>query len=132
MESWSIGEVARRADIQPSAIRYYESVGLLPKPRRWNGRRVYDASVLPRLALVRLSQAAGFSISEIRTLLHGFSKKTPPSRRWQQLAERKRAEIREQISRAREMERVLDKLLGCECPTLEDCGSAVNRAGRAR
>lgn len=126
MASWSIGEVARRAGLRPSAIRYYESVGLLPRPPRWNGRRRYDDSVLPRLALVRLAQQAGFSIAEIRTLLHGFSRRTPPSQRWQTLAERKRAEIREQVRRARAMERVLDRLLACECPTLDDCGRAVS------
>ena len=99
-------------------------------PRR-NGRRVYDASILERLALIQLSQQAGFTIAEIRTLLHGFSPRTPASRRWRVLAERKLEEVREQAARARSMERVLKRLLDCECPTLEDCGRALarNRAG---
>ena len=50
----SIGEVAQRAGIQTSAIRYYESEGLLPAPERLNGRRKYDATVLQRLALIQL------------------------------------------------------------------------------
>lgn len=130
MADWSIGELGRRAGVAPSAIRYYESVGLLPRAPRRSGQRRYDAAALPRLALVRLAQEAGFSIAEIRTLLHGFSSSTPPSRRWQQLATRKREELRARIARARAMERVLVRLLACECPTLDDCGRAV--AGRAR
>src|SRR5215203_3264259 len=79
----SIGQVARRAGVKPSALRYYEGVGLLPPPERANGRRRYDGEVLrkvlDRLAVVRVAQQAGFTISEIRTLLDGFSEDTPPS-----------------------------------------------------
>lgn len=129
-EAFGIGEAARRARLKPSALRYYESVGLLPRAQRRSGRRVYDEAVLSRLALIELAQAAGFSIAEIRTLLHGFRTGTPPSRRWRALAERKREEIRAQVARARRMERVLDRLLACACPTLDDCGGDVVRRRR--
>ena len=93
MESMSIGQVASRAGVRPSALRYYEGVGLLPPPERENGRRCYDGEVLrevlDRLAVVRVAQQAGFTISEIRTLLDGFSEDTPPSERWRVLAEEK-------------------------------------------
>ena len=121
-----IGEVARRFGLQTSAIRYYEAAGVLPKPQRLNGRRVYDRSVLEWLALIRLAQGAGFTISEVRTLMHGFGRQTPPSTRWNTLASRKLEEIREQIRQAKHMERVLKRLLACHCPTLQDCGSAVS------
>lgn len=51
----AIGEVAGRAGLRASAIRYYEEQGLLPRPRRRSGKRVYDVSVLDRLALIELS-----------------------------------------------------------------------------
>ncbi len=121
----SIGEIARRAGLQASAIRYYETAGVLPKPRRVNGRRVYDRSVLAWLSLISLAQGAGFTISEIRTLIHGFGKRTPPSKRWNALASRKLKEIREQVRQAKRMELVLKRLLKCHCPTLQDCGRAV-------
>lgn len=129
--SWSIGELARRAGLQPSAIRYYESEGLLPEPRRWNGRRIYDASALEWLSVVRLAQAAGFSIAEIHTLMHGFARGTPASRRWRALAERKLDEIRQRIAVAQAMERVLGTLLDCECPTLQVCAGAMAEGGCA-
>ena len=86
----TIGEVARRAGVRPSKLRYYEGIGMLPSPERANGRRRYDAEVLrevlDRLAIVRVAQQAGFTISEVRTLLDGFSEDTPPSERWRVLA----------------------------------------------
>lgn len=69
MEDLSIGEVARRAGIQPSALRYYESIGLMPAPRRVSGRRRYDESAVRMLKIVQLAQSAGFSIAEIQVLL---------------------------------------------------------------
>jgi MerR family transcriptional regulator, redox-sensitive transcriptional activator SoxR len=72
-----IGAVASRAGVRPSALRYYERIGLLPTPERENGQRRYDGEVLrevlDRLAVVRVAQQAGFTISEIRPLLDGFS-----------------------------------------------------------
>ena len=75
----SIGEVARHARVQPSAIRYYESLGLLPVPPRTGGKRRYDESVLDWLALVTLARQAGFTIAEIRELLAGFEPDTLPA-----------------------------------------------------
>ena len=125
MDGWSIGEVGRRAGLRTSAIRYYESVGLLPRPQRARGRRVYDASVLERLAVVELARRAGFTIAETKTLLHGFSRKTPPSARWRQLTARKIEEIDARIVEAQQMRQVLEILRTCQCPTLEECGRAL-------
>ena len=93
MEPWSIGGVAQRFGVQPAAMRYYESVGVLPPPRRANGRRRYAPDVLSRLAVVRMAQAAGITIAEIKTRFHGFAEETAPSTRWRTLAERKIEEI---------------------------------------
>ena len=125
MESMSIGEVARRAGVRPSALRYYEGVGVLPAPERENGRRRYDGEVLrevlDRMAVVRVAQQAGFTISEIRTLLNGFSEETPPSERWRLLAEEKLPEVEALVKRALGMRAVLERGLRCECLRLEDC-----------
>ena len=95
MDELSIGEVARRAGISTSAIRYYEGEGLLPRPRRRSGRRVYGPEVMVRLRLVELAKQAGFTIPEIRRLLGGFARGTPPGQRWRALADRKLAELDE-------------------------------------
>src|SRR5215204_5217121 len=110
----SIGEVARRAGVRPSALRYYERVGgLLPPPERENGRRRYDGEVLrevlDRLAVVRVAQQAGFTISEIRTLLDGFAEDTLPSERWRLLAEEKLPEVEALVKRALGMKDLLER-----------------------
>ena len=56
MQGMAIGEIAAKAGIRPSAVRFYESVGLLPVPRRVNRQRRYDPAVLERLALIQLAQ----------------------------------------------------------------------------
>jgi MerR family redox-sensitive transcriptional activator SoxR len=118
---WSIGEVAERSGLRPSAIRYYERIGLLPKPERTNGWRRYDATVLERLAAIDLAQRAGFSLAEIRTLMTGFSEETPPSERWRRLATKKLPEVEAQIRRAEGMKQLLELGLECDCLRLEDC-----------
>ncbi len=120
-----IGEVAKRAGLKTSAIRYYESEGLLPKPLRRSGQRVYDGSILDRLALIDLAKAAGFSVAEIKHLIQGFSRRTPPGARWRALAERKSQELDEAIARAQHMKQVLAMVTKCECPTFDDCVVAM-------
>lgn len=125
VEGMSIGEVAIRAGIRPFALRYYEGVGLLPAPERVNGRRCYDGEVLrdvlDRLTVVRVAQQAGFTVTEIKTLLDGFSDDTPPSERWRVLAREKLTEVEALVERALGMKRLLERGLRCECLRLEDC-----------
>jgi MerR family redox-sensitive transcriptional activator SoxR len=127
MEELTIGEVARRAGMRTSALRYYESIGLLPAPRRVNGRRRYDASVIELLGVIHLAQQAGFTMAEIQTLFHGFGFETPPVERWRPLAERKLGEVQALIARAQHMQRILEDLLRCGCLRLEECGIDVSR-----
>jgi MerR family redox-sensitive transcriptional activator SoxR len=130
MAELGIGEVARRAGIAPSALRYYENEGLIPRPERRNGRRVYGREVLERLALIDLAKRGGFTIAEIKRLLRGFARRTPPGERWRALAERKRKELDERISEARRMKAVLEVVARCACPTLDDCSRAMAKGRR--
>ena len=84
----SIGEVAKRTGVAASALRYYEREGLIPKAERSGGKRVYAIDILDRLALIGVAKAAGFSIAEVKTLLSGFARRTPPGRRWRTLRRR--------------------------------------------
>jgi MerR family transcriptional regulator, redox-sensitive transcriptional activator SoxR len=121
MEELAIGEVARRAGIQASALRYYESIGLMPAPKRVNGRRRYNERTIQLLRVVQLAQHAGFTVAEIQTLLHGFAPETPPAARWQPLARQKLLELDALIARAQQMKRVLETGLNCGCLQIEDC-----------
>jgi len=69
MSGMSIGEAARKSGLRPSAIRYYEKLGLLAKATRVNGRRRYDDQILRRLAIVRFARHVGFTLTETKLLL---------------------------------------------------------------
>lgn len=121
MAEYRIGQVAKQMGIATSAIRYYESAGLLPEPPRSSGHRVYDSRVLDRLRLIETAKRAGFSISEIKRLLAGVSKGKPPGPRWRALTERKLADLDARIAEAERMKEVLATIRACACPTFEDC-----------
>ena len=117
----TIGEVARRAGVRSSAIRYYESVQVLPTPQRVNGRRRYDVGVLRRLAVIQLAQEAGFNMSQIRLLFNNPEGDAALATRWQAYAHRKLAEVDALIAQAQSMKRLLEDGLRCGCPNLDDC-----------
>ena len=122
MTNLTIGEVARKAGLQTSAIRYYEKVGLLPKTQRIGGQRRYEISVLNYLEVINVAKRAGFRMDEIRHLFHGFGRGIPAFHRWQVLAQRKITEMDDLIARARKMKLLLQKADRCKCFDLEDCG----------
>lgn len=121
MQEWTIGEVARRTNLRPSTLRYYEQIGLLPIAKRVQGRRMYDRVVVQQLVLIKGAQHAGFTLAEIQTLVHGFTVSTPPSARWRALAHPKLAEIEAQITRLHAMQQLLEAGLQCTCTTLDEC-----------
>jgi len=116
----SIGEVAARAGIKASSIRYYESLGVLPAPERVSGQRRYEPGVLGRLTVIAVAQEAGFSLAEIRELLEG-SDSGRPSERLQTLARSKLPEVESLIVRAEAMKGWLEAASDCECATLDIC-----------
>jgi MerR family redox-sensitive transcriptional activator SoxR len=117
----TIGEVADQAGLRTSAVRYYESVGLLPASKRVNGRRVFGPEIVRLLHTVRFAQQAGFTVAEIRTLFHGFGANVPPSTRWRQMADRKLAELDALVARAERMRQALRAAMQCGCLRIEDC-----------
>jgi MerR family transcriptional regulator, redox-sensitive transcriptional activator SoxR len=122
MESMAIGEVARLTGMAQSAIRYYEAQGLLSNPgRSGGGWRAFEPGVVDKLKVIRMARDLGFSLDDIRTLLNGFSPDTPPSERWQHLAQRKLPEVDALIQRASAMKRLLEKGLRCDCLSIQDC-----------
>ncbi len=120
-----IGEVAQRAGLATSAIRYYERDGLIPVADRRGNARVYGPDIFDRLALIELAKSAGFTVAETRQLVSGVSRRTPPGPRWRARAEKKLEEVEARIAQAERMRVVLHMLMRCECPTFEDCTSAA-------
>jgi MerR family redox-sensitive transcriptional activator SoxR len=130
MADLSIGEVAARAGLRTSAIRYYEKIGLLPRPLRKNGRRRYDSAVLERLAIVCFAKRVGFSITELKTLLGGAIGRPPPER-WRKLAHEKTTQIEQLIADATAVRRMLLDTLDKKCPKLVERGRSLSAGGTA-
>jgi MerR family redox-sensitive transcriptional activator SoxR len=122
-----IGELSRRTGITPSAIRFYEEKGLIPRAPRVSGRRDFNDRSLAHIVVVQLAKDAGFTLAEIRQLVTEFG-----ANRWRRLAERKLGDVLVAAERLRAMTLLLEKLLKCKCPDIDFCGRAVARTARSR
>jgi len=117
----SIGEVAERAEVNVSAIRYYERNGLLPEPERESGQRRYTDETIRRLGTIDVAKQAGFSLAEIRTLLDSTDAGAPAHEQLRALAERKLPEVEALIERAEAMRGWLSAATACGCESLDAC-----------
>jgi MerR family redox-sensitive transcriptional activator SoxR len=124
MPDLSIGEVARRAGLRTSALRYYEKIGLLPRPPRVGGQRRYDPHILDRLAIVRLGQYVGLRITEIKWLLNDVPGRPPPER-WRELARDRLIQVDALIAEAKSIRRLLQMTLDHKCPKLIEHGISL-------
>jgi MerR family transcriptional regulator, redox-sensitive transcriptional activator SoxR len=128
----SIGQVAERAGLNASAIRYYERAGLLPEPERTGGQRRYTDETLRRLEVIDISKRAGFTLDEVRLLLATSDAGEPLHPRLRALAERKLPEVDALIARAEAMRAWLAKARECHCSSLELCALFERDARAAR
>jgi MerR family redox-sensitive transcriptional activator SoxR len=120
--------LAQLADIRPSAIRYYERLGLLPAPHRQSGRRDYDPDAIAQLAVVQFALSTGFTLRDTKQLVRGFSGNTPAGSRWRTLAATKTKELDALIARATAMKALLERIsTNCHCDTLIECGHGLAR-----
>lgn len=118
----SIGDVARRSGLAPSAIRYYESLGLIASTRTPGDRRRYTRAVLRRLAVIRSAQNVGLGLDEVAAAFEGLPPDAAPTKaQWARLSARWRQQLDERI---RALEAVRDQLascIGCGCLSMRQC-----------
>ena len=116
----TIGQVAAATRVRSSAIRYYETAGLLPRPVRVSGKRRYDNDAIDRLLLIRFCRRLGFRLSEVRSVLADGGRQ---SRRavWRRQVDARLVEVRSLIRAAKGVERVLRESRDCDCVTLSSC-----------
>jgi MerR family redox-sensitive transcriptional activator SoxR len=124
MPDLSIGEVARRAGLRTSAIRYYEKVGLLPRAPRVSRQRRYEPQVLDRLAVVRFAQFVGLRLSEIKWLLNDVPGRPPPER-WRRLARQRLTQLDALMVEVGTIRELLQMTLDHKCPKLVEHGSCL-------
>jgi len=121
----TISEVASQIGLRPSAIRYYEQIGILPPAQRVSGQRRYDVTVLHRLIVIQRARQTGFTLGEIKELFFWFRAGTPPSVRWQKLKRRKIVELDAMLEHIQTMRAVVEQQGTCRCTALEECGKKM-------
>ena len=118
----TIGELAERSGVAPSALRYYEAQGLITAVRTSGNQRRFERVTLRRVAFIRSAQRVGLSLEEITEALSTLpGGRTPTTADWTRLSQNWRSRINEQIDR---LERLRDKLvrrIGCGCLSLQRC-----------
>jgi MerR family transcriptional regulator, redox-sensitive transcriptional activator SoxR len=117
----TIGEVARRAGLATSSIRYYERIGLLPKPEREGGQRRYDADVLGKLGFIGVAQSAGFKLREIKELISAVDGKDGLGEQMRSLSSQKLDEVEALLERTKAMKGWLQVAKQCGCATPAEC-----------
>ncbi len=118
----TVGEVAARAGVATSALRFYEANGLIVSDRTSAGHRRYHADVLRRVGFIKVAQRVGLSLGEIHAALDSLpSKRTPNRRDWSKLAASWQPMLDERIALLESMRDKLDGCIGCGCLSLDTC-----------
>src|SRR5690606_38475171 len=117
----TISQVAGKAGMRPSTLRYYERIGLVPAPPRISGRRRYDASILQRLTIIQTAQRAGFTLDEIRLLFDEILADAASRTQWHSLIQRKLREINTLLLNVQSMKSLLEDIVECSDDDLEEC-----------
>ena len=122
-ERWlSIGELAARSGVAPSALRFYESRGLVQAQRSPAGQRRYPAATLRRIAFIRTAQRVGLTLREVEEALAGLPDgRTPTRADWTRLSRRWRQRLEERIILLERLRDDLDGCIGCGCLSLRRC-----------
>jgi MerR family redox-sensitive transcriptional activator SoxR len=119
----SIGEVAARSDVATSALRFYESLGLIRAERTSGGHRVYPRHVLRRVAFIRIAQRMGMSLQEVAAALATLPPDRAPTKaQWAKLSRSWRGELDERIGTLERLRDELTSCIGCGCLSLQTCG----------
>lgn len=122
MSDFTIGRLSERTGVHIETIRYYEKIGLIPKPlRSEGGRRLYDAGAAQRLSFVRRARDLGFSLEDVRSLLGLADEKVICAEAFD-IAERHRLNVRSRIVDLRRLERRLHSMTqACSRGETPDC-----------
>ncbi|MGB7859220.1 MAG: redox-sensitive transcriptional activator SoxR [Acidimicrobiia bacterium] len=122
MDNLTIGELADRSGVATSALRFYESRGLIESERTDGNQRRFTRATLRRVALIRAGQEVGLTLSELgealETLPHG---RTPTKSDWQRLSRSWRSQLDTQIEELIALRDELTDCIGCGCLSLKSC-----------
>lgn len=129
---YSIGDLAARTGLSVSAIRFYETKGLVKPYRNAGGQRRFEGADIRRLSFVMIAQQMGFTIEQIGDVLRALpEERTPTKRDWTKISKSFRKTLDERIAMMERLRDRLDGCIGCGCLSLKTC-ALYNPDDRAR
>lgn len=118
----TVGEVAARSGVAPSALRFYEDKGLIRSLRTSGNQRRYPREVLRRVSVIKVAQRLGIPLATIREALQSLPEhRTPTAADWRRISARWKQELNDRIERMQRLRDQLDTCIGCGCLSLKDC-----------
>jgi MerR family transcriptional regulator, redox-sensitive transcriptional activator SoxR len=118
----TIGEIATRSGVAASAIRFYESQGLIASERTSGNQRRYERAVLRRIALIQAGKAAGIPLDDIRAALDTLpAQRTPTRRDWERFSRRWRDDLDGRIATLQAIRDRMTTCIGCGCLSIDKC-----------
>ncbi|HEY3756803.1 MAG TPA: redox-sensitive transcriptional activator SoxR [Opitutaceae bacterium] len=118
----TVGEVAARAGIAVSAVRFYESQGLLLSWRSAGNQRRYPREALRRVSIIKVAQRLGIPLASIKAALDSLPRgRTPTDQDWSKISARWHAALDERIARLTQLRDHLTGCIGCGCLSLKSC-----------
>ncbi len=122
-EHITITELAKRSGVASSALRYYESLGLISATRTSGNQRRYRRSVLRRVAVIKVARTMGVSLRQLRTALRELPDgRDPTPDDWERLSSRWRDDLTARIGTLEKLSDQLSSCIGCGCLSLDRCG----------
>ncbi len=121
-ELLTIGAMSERTGVATSALRFYESEGLISSTRSDAGQRRYSRAEVRRVSFIRVAQQVGLSLEEIRAALASLpDNRTPTQKDWERLSRSWRPRLDEQIAMLERLRQRLAGCIGCGCLSLKAC-----------
>ena len=118
----AIGELSARSGVSPSALRFYESRGLIASRRTSSNQRRYDRAVLRRIALIQAGRASGIPLKRIREALDTLpASRTPGRRDWERLSNGWQRDLDARIEGLTAIRDRLSTCIGCGCLSIDRC-----------
>ena len=118
----SIGDLATRTGLSVSAIRFYESKGLITPDRNEGNQRRYEGSDIRRLSFILIAQQMGLTIEQIKSVMASLPDgRTPTRADWSKISRTFRKTLDERIAMMERMRDRLDGCIGCGCLSLKAC-----------
>lgn len=118
----TVGEVAARSGVAVSTLHFYEAKGLISSVRSAGNQRRFERAELRRIAVIKVAQRAGISLSEIREALSGLpAKRAVSANEWARMSKRWKRDLDERIARLEALRDQLSDCIGCGCLSLRSC-----------